>query len=247
MSRSAVDAGSSRTEYVFEHLRSEMLDGVLAPGQRLKLPALAERFGLSMTVIREALTRLAEQGLAVASPKRGFSVMPLSVHDLKDLTQARVRLEVMTLRDSIDIAGIAWETAVVGSHHTLSRTDRVFGDGTLNPTWLQAHRRFHAALGSGCESARLNAITSSLRDSAELYRAWSHSLAHDTGRDVAAEHELIVIRALDRDADAAADALTSHIERTTAVLLEYALRGNAAPEPQPRKAPSTIENLLISR
>lgn len=218
----AAEAAPSRTEYVFEQLRSDLLEGRIAPAARLKLPALADRFAVSMTVVREALTRLAEQGLVIANPKRGFSVMPLSVDDLRDLTRARVLLEVMTLRDSVETAGIDWETAVVGSHHALSRTPQFLEDGTLSSRWLQAHRTFHGALGSGCGSMRLIAIASALRDSAELYRAWSHTLAHDTGRDVAAEHDLIVAKAIARDGEAAAQALTTHIERTSGVLLEYA-------------------------
>lgn len=222
MTSGVIDGTASRTTHVFEALRSDLLEGRIAPGERLKLPALVERFELSMTVIREALTRLAEQGLVISNPKRGFSVMPLSIDDLKDLTHARLRLEVMTLRDSIEHGGIDWETALVGRHHALNRTPRISPDGSLNPVWLQAHRAFHHALGSGCGSARLIAITTALRDSAELYRAWSHTLANDTGRDVAAEHNLIVMNALARDSAAAGGALTTHIERTTAVLMRYA-------------------------
>ena len=57
-------------------IRRELLDlhGPYGPGDRLKLLALAERFDASLSVIREALTRLAEQGLVVATPQHGFSV-----------------------------------------------------------------------------------------------------------------------------------------------------------------------------
>ena len=226
MTRAALDAETSRAEFVYEQLRSDLLEGRIAPGERLKLPGLVSRFGLSMTVVREALTRLAEQGLVISNPKRGFSVMPLSLDHLKDLTHARLRLEIMTLRDSIEGAGMEWETAVVGSHYALNRTDRILADGALNPVWLQVHRAFHHALGSGCGSPQLIAITDALRDSAELYRAWSHTLAHDTKRDVTAEHDRIVATALARDSDAAAEALATHIERTTVVLVQYALTGD---------------------
>ena len=63
---------------MFDSLRSDLLEGRIQPGERLKLPALTERFEVSMTVIREALTRLAEQGLVTVNPQRGFSVMMLS-------------------------------------------------------------------------------------------------------------------------------------------------------------------------
>ena len=227
MTRAALDAETSRTEFVYEQLRSDVLEGRIAPGERLKLPALVSRFGLSMTVVREALTRLAEQGLVISNPKRGFSVMALSVDHLKDLTHARLRLEVMILRDSIEGAGMEWETAVVSSHYALNRTDSILADGSLNTVWMQAHRAFHHALGSGCGSPQLIAITSALRDSAELYRAWAHTLADDSKRDVTAEHDRIVAAALARDSDAAVEALKIHIGHTSEILLRYALTGAA--------------------
>ncbi|HEY0410171.1 MAG TPA: GntR family transcriptional regulator, partial [Candidatus Dormibacteraeota bacterium] len=67
---------STRTQAVHDELRRELLDlsGQFEPGQRLKLLPLAERFDASLSVVREALTRLAEQGLVVATPQHGFSV-----------------------------------------------------------------------------------------------------------------------------------------------------------------------------
>lgn len=212
---------SSRSDYVFEELRSDLLDGRLAPGERLRLPALAERFGLSMTVIREALTRLAEQGLVLATPKRGFSVIDLSIDDLQDLTYVRVELETLALRASIEHGDMRWETDVVGALHALTQTGQVNDDGSLNVDWFGRHRDFHRALISGCGSPRLMAITAAERDRAELYRAWARSLAHDDGRDVRTEHEHIANLALSRDAKTAADALAEHLKRTTRVLVEY--------------------------
>ena len=58
--------------------------------------------------------------------------------------------------------------------------------------------------------------------SAELYRAWSRSIAHDYERDVQAEHDEIVRAALAHDADGGSAALRDHIERSTAALLRHA-------------------------
>jgi DNA-binding GntR family transcriptional regulator len=54
---------------------------------------LAGRFGVSQSVVREALTRLGERGLVVASPQRGFRVRELSVADIAELTELRVEIE----------------------------------------------------------------------------------------------------------------------------------------------------------
>lgn len=212
----------SRTEHVFESLRFDLLESRIQPGERLKLVELSERFGISQTVVREALTRLAEQGLVVANPKKGFMVMPLSADDLVDLTRVRIRLETMTLRDSIDHGDLAWESLVVGAHHALERTPAVTEAPESAGTWRQCHRAFHQALCAGCNSPRLEDLVTKLRDSAELYRIWSGTLGHDTTRDVAAEHRGIMDAALARDADLAVRLLTEHISRTTDALLEVA-------------------------
>lgn len=212
----------SRTEHVFESLRFDLLESRIMPGERLKLVELADRFGISQTVVREALTRLAEQGLVLANPKRGFVVMPLSVDDLVDLTGVRVRLETLTLRDSIENGDLPWETAVVAAHHALDRTPLISEDPTSASTWRQCHRAFHHALCAGCGSPRLEDLVTKLRDSAELYRIWSGSLGHDTTRDVPAEHRAIMVAALARDADVACKLLAEHITRTTSALLAVA-------------------------
>ena len=212
----------SHAEAVFEALRADLIEGRIEPGERLKLPGLVERFGVSMTVVREALTRLTEQRMVVAVPNRGFSVMPLSVADLKDLTHLRLRLETMVLRDSIERGALDWETGLVAAHHALNRTPYVDDKGDLNPAKMSAHRNFHHALGSGCGSPRLIDLVDNLRDSAELYRAWARSIAHDHVRDVTKEHDNIVRAALAHDADAASAALRDHIERSTAALLRHA-------------------------
>jgi DNA-binding transcriptional MocR family regulator len=80
-------AAITRTEGEYERLRSELLDGTNAPGAKLKLAELASRFQVSQSVVREASTRLTEQGLAVATPQRGFCVRELSIRDICELTK----------------------------------------------------------------------------------------------------------------------------------------------------------------
>src|SRR5258708_16568624 len=84
----------TRTEEVYDLLRAELLNGLLAPGLKLKLIELSDRCGVSQSVVREALTRLAEQSLLVATPQRGFRVRELSIGDISDLTETRVQATV---------------------------------------------------------------------------------------------------------------------------------------------------------
>src|ERR1700694_2309423 len=120
------------SEGIYLAVHREILNGTLEPGQRLKVSEIATRFGVSLSVVREALARLAEQGLVVASPQRGFAVAALSVDDLRDLTRARVLVEALVLRESITNGDVGWEASVVAGLHTLERTSLLNGDGTVS-------------------------------------------------------------------------------------------------------------------
>ncbi|MEA2614856.1 MAG: hypothetical protein QOE72_639 [Chloroflexota bacterium] len=233
---------STRTEAVYDELRRELLDlsGQFEPGQRLKLLPLAERFDASLSVIREALTRLAGQGLLVATPQRGFSVRELCVADLADLTGVRVQVESLALRQALQNGDVAWEAAVVAAHHTLERTPVANPTGEFNEDWSAAHRAFHESLLAGCGSSRLEGIVISLRDSAELYRRWYWALTHDHARDIAGEHRRLRDLAVTRDSDPAVAVLTEHIERAPRELIVYAEHHglDGGPPQRPAKRPT---------
>jgi DNA-binding GntR family transcriptional regulator len=213
---------STRTADVHDRLRSRLLNGELEPGTKLKLAEFGAEFGVSLSVVREAVTRLAEQGLVQANPQRGFCVAPLSVADLLDLTRARVLVETMAFRESMAHGDLGWESRVLAAHHRMSRTPVMTPDGHVNPEFAEAHRDFHRALLSGCGSSRLEAVALGLRDCSELYLYWSRQIARDTDRDIAGEHRALAELAIARDSDAGSVALTDHIERTTAALVRYA-------------------------
>jgi DNA-binding GntR family transcriptional regulator len=225
----------TRGEEVYDVLRAELLNGVLNPGEKLPMVELAGRFSVSQSVVREALTRLAEQGLVVATPQRGFRVRELSCEDIAGLTESRVAIESIALRLAIERGDVLWETEIVAAHHVLERTPVVDADGRFNEPWAGVHRDFHRALTAGCNNARLQGVVLGLRDSAELYRRWWWALADDRQRDPAAEHRQLKDLTLARDADAAIEALTYHItgppERLIAYAREHNLDGLNMPPP----------------
>jgi DNA-binding GntR family transcriptional regulator len=228
-------AGETKAERVFGQLRADILAGRHVPGQRLRYAELCERYGTSMGVLRESLLRLAEQGLVKGEPQQGFQVAPLSAADLRDLTDARRELEALTLRHAIADGDVDWESRIIAAHHRLSRAPQLDpGDPErLSDIWAAAHAEFHNTLLGGCANQRLKTIAASLRASAELYRRWSVPLGHYAGRDVAAEHAEILAAVLARDLDRALLCLSTHVERTTAILLASLAGQPLAGEPQP--------------
>jgi DNA-binding GntR family transcriptional regulator len=217
----AAQSGSTRTDEVHHRLRADILAGRLHPGQRLKFPDLCQRYGSSVGVTREALTRLAAEGLVRTQTHQGYQVTPISHEDLAELTTARVEIESLVFRRAVTAGDMAWEAAAVAAHHVLERTSLTAAedDHQVTDDWVVAHAAFHNALLAGCDNRRLLATARSLRDEAELYRRWSVSLGHEPDRDLPGEHRHLLDVALTRDADLAANRLRDHIAHTTQLLL----------------------------
>jgi DNA-binding GntR family transcriptional regulator len=213
---------ATRTEQVYDILRSDLLNGGLHPGQKLKMVELTDRFGVSQSVVREALTRLTEQGLLVATPQRGFRVRDLSIEDIAELTETRIQVESLALRLAVERGDLQWETGILAAHHRLERTPVTRDDGTVSEDWAVQHRDFHQALLTGCGNRRLESVVNALRDSSELYRRWYWVLADDHQRDLAREHRQLKELALARDAGRAIEVLTEHIDRAPSLLIAYA-------------------------
>ncbi|GAA2359369.1 GntR family transcriptional regulator [Streptomyces carpaticus] len=208
---------TTRSELVYEKVRGEILHGTLPPGSRLRFVELANRFTVSQSVVREALVRLAEQGLAVALPQQGFRVRALSLADLHELTEARVEIEALVVRRAIAQGDLPWESSVIAAHHTLARTPRTTQAGKINEEWVDAHEAFHAATLRGCRNGMLLSVATSLREAASLYRWWSGAAAPDPDpdRDIALEHRQILDAVIARDEVTAMCLIAQHIQRTT--------------------------------
>ncbi|MFC4469378.1 GntR family transcriptional regulator [Streptomyces xiangluensis] len=218
------EGGESLAVTVYGQVRSAILDrGEFTPGQRLKPADLTSQYGVSLSVIREALGLLAAKGLVRIERNRGFRVTPLSCETLNDLTEARVINECAALRLSVQHGDVAWESQVLAAHHRLA-SEPLFLPGdppTRNARWAAAHIEFHHALIAACDNAVLLDICEHLADSAELYRAWSAAGTREVQRDVAGEHRGLLDAALTRDANLAAERLAAHITRTRQILLEF--------------------------
>src|SRR5947199_9368493 len=86
---------------VYEYLREEIVSDRLAPGTELQEVALSEDLGVSRGPIREAIGRLAAEGLVTVRPRRGAVVRSLSKDEFLELYQVREALEVMAVRRAV--------------------------------------------------------------------------------------------------------------------------------------------------
>ena len=102
-SRATPTAGRSKASIVFESLREEILNGTMGPNERLVERDLVERFGVSKTPVREALSMLRNEGLARGRYYRGMIVVHMSPHALHDLYDLREALEGLAARSAATI------------------------------------------------------------------------------------------------------------------------------------------------
>jgi DNA-binding GntR family transcriptional regulator len=221
----------SLSRAVYADIRADILAGRYEPGAKLSPRAIATQCNVSLSVVREALTRLTEQDLVVAAPQLGFSVVELDIKDVRDISRLRILIEGAGLREAIEHADVEYEARVLASHHRLSRTQYVTGHPgeTVTEQWARAHAEYHSALLSACPSPRLQDLAASLRETAELYRRWSGSFGvNQEPRDVPAEHRGLMEAALDHDPDRSVTLLTEHINKTASLLEFYVESGGPA-------------------
>lgn len=202
----------TQASQAYEQLRRDIISLKLPPGSKLPIRDLCARYEVAMSAIREALNRLTQDGLVRLVDQRGFTVTPVSLDDLNDLTRARHWLNEKALRESLANGSLEWEERVLLAYHRMSRTPRFASaqDSTVNPDWDAAHRTFHAALISACGSSWLLNFCEQLFDAADRYRALSRTVDRTRSDD----HKEICDAVISRDVERAVELLRAHIERT---------------------------------
>ena len=210
------------TTQLEDALRADIIDGDLAPGQRLRSAELSKRYSVSATPLREALQRLAVQGLVDLDPRLGATVAQVTQADLTDTYLLREVLESMALERSIvrgDDQWVADVTAAFEAFRTTVSAPDSSSSASGAAAWSHAHRKFHEALFSASGSPWLARVLRMLYDHSERYRMLSRRAG---SRDPLEEHAMIFRAAADRNIPMATGALHRHLKGTVD-LLEPAL------------------------
>src|ERR1700733_2344791 len=141
-------------ESAYRRIRTDIIFGVLLPGQKLKLERISEVYGTSVTTLRELLNRMSSEGLIVAEGQRGFEVAPVSADEFKQVAALRLLLENHAIEQSFAAGDLDWEGRVVSAHHKLAVMERRMLDGQRQnqELWKQCDWDFHHALISACGS-----------------------------------------------------------------------------------------------
>jgi len=203
-------------------LRNAILDGRIAPGERIVEAELARRMGISRAPVREAARRLESVGLLVARPRHGFAVREFTARQVDDLYQVRIQLETMACalacRDAsdADLARLVPQVdAMVARAGAATRAERVALD-------LGFHLRLAELSGNGY----LLRLYQNLSHEVQLFLALSEGSYGDPAA-LADTHRPIAEAVARRDAARADAALRHHLDDALAHVRDLFARRSA--------------------
>ncbi len=198
-------------EFVRETLREGILDGSIPGGTRLVQADLAEQLDVSTTPVREALRDLAAEGIVALDAHRGGTVHNISNEELEEVYDLRRLLEVVAIK----------KAAVRITPEQLDHVDELHErmkspSSTVN--WVVLNRDFHMAIYAAAGSPRLLNILGPLLDTSVMYVSMALKAQPVAREQANHDHERIVEALRNHDKQAAAEAITEHLEIPRSVL-----------------------------
>lgn len=212
------DAAKTLADEAYQRIREDIIHGAFVPNQKLQPDVLRERYDIGLSPVREALSRLALDGLAVAEGQRGFFVAPVSKGELLDIADLRIRFAVLAVERSLKIGDDKWENRVVTTYYQLNKIEKQLerDPATYADEWERRNRAFHLALESGCNSPWLIHFCEMLYDQLERYRRLFVSYP-SIDPSIYDEHRAIMECALSRD-EKACELLAKHFTHASEII-----------------------------
>lgn len=152
MAPGATVSRTTLTAQLVEAMRTDILSGELPPLMRLRAAEIRIRYRVSPTPFREAIQRLAADGLVESDPRAGARVAPLTAKELYDTYQVRLLLEPVALKLSMRSATDEWRQSLTSAIEALRKVERGGSSRSRSEAFVPAHRRFHALLFEACGS-----------------------------------------------------------------------------------------------
>jgi DNA-binding GntR family transcriptional regulator len=155
---STAEAGDERlplAESAYRILKRRILDNELPPGTIMLELEVANMLNMSRTPAREAMVRLADEGLVDMRPRHGMRVLPILAGDMREIYSVLTALESeaaeWVAREGVSEARLqALHDAVAAMDESLARDDLM--------AWAASDERFHRTLVESCGNARLRSL-----------------------------------------------------------------------------------------
>lgn len=206
----------SRVDNAYEQLKALILSNSFPPGFQAPEPEIAIRLGMSRTPVREALIRLAAEGLVELIPRHGARVLPISADDMREI------YEILTSLESDAAAALAQRKLKTSEIKVLSEATREMEEALASgdwKVWAEADDRFHRGLLKLHGNRRLETFVQALSDQAHRARIATLRL-RNISRKSTDEHRAILKALIAGDAEAARKAFRAHRERAAKEILD---------------------------
>lgn len=203
------------SEQIYQILRNDILTQAIPLGEKLTLKTMQERFGVSSTPIRDAFTRLTEDGLVNYYSNIGVSVIELNRDDLIELYQFMGDLDSLAILYS---GRYPDQSQVLSSlEQLLSRTESL--KGTDISRWISYSDQFHLIFYDYCCNSRLKRAAEKQRSQLTIFSNIYESIP-ETQQQISEWHIRIYHSYKDGNTDLAARQMKEHLEQS----LEFALK-----------------------
>ncbi|MCF4097990.1 GntR family transcriptional regulator [Maritalea mediterranea] len=208
-----VRASASAADLIFEALREAIFTGEIRAGEHLRQDALADMFNTSRIPVREALSRLEQQGLVKTERYKGTTVTSLSVDEVREIFEFRALLEGEVIRYAVENM----------DDETIEKARRAcdaFATETDSARYGELNRDFHYALYAKAERPYHLKIVSQALDRIESYLRAQLVLTDGMER-ARREHMGILNACSSRDADKAVALTRAHILGASESLIQF--------------------------
>ena len=187
-------------------IRKEVSSGILKPGDQLEVNALAERFGVSRTPIREAIRTLVESGVLETRPRKGSFVRVLSAKQLLDLFQVAAELEGMACR----LAALSLTKENVEAIESGLAKCTQAAEFQNNVEYAMANLDFHTAIHNASGNDWLIEQLRQLQINLNSYRTMPYEIRGRLNKSTD-EHKIICDAILSGDGEHACNLMRDHM------------------------------------
>lgn len=209
------DSANNFASQILGRLKQDILTGYFAPGEKLRMSRLKERYQVGVSPLREALSQLLVEQLVVVENQRGFKVHPISLAEMRDIYETRAHIESLCVSQAIAKGDDQWEANILAASHRLKKSAELIEQGAeQRQQWEARHQDFHRAIAGGCNSPALLHVRRSLYEKASRYRnLWLKQnmvdeAIFDTNQK---EHDQLVEALLARDNERATALVQQHL------------------------------------
>jgi DNA-binding GntR family transcriptional regulator len=171
---------------VSKEIEEAILSGQFKPRERLVEMDLISRFGVSRTVIREALKKLEAKGLVRATPYRGVMVADLTVEEIEEIYFVRAELEKIAARL---VLGHITQSDIQNLKKFLKEVERHLRSKTHQ--MIEIDSEFHRMIFKACRNSYLYEMIDYLRTKAHIVRFNAWSLPHRIEQSILEHREII--------------------------------------------------------